>query len=254
MNEEHKGFLSRWSQRKVQVRQGVAPGAAGPAPAETTAATPLAVPVQIAPPLPLQVAPSNPGASTAAAAAGPDAPAAQATQPPRPTLQDVEALTPESDFTRFMARDVDPQVKNSAMKKLFADPHYNVMDRLDTYIDDYNTPDPIPKAMFRQMVQARMLGLLDDEMEDQFGTLGSPLAAPMAPPAVASSVAPEGHEAGQDVEDAGEAGKADEGIDPPGAVVTSDVAQPARAEHDLVDAIQTPPKPVPPAPVAPADP
>ena len=53
------------------------------------------------------------------------------------------------------------------MKKLFADPHYNVMDGLDTYIDDYSTPDPIPKAMLRQMVQARMLGLLDDELEEQ---------------------------------------------------------------------------------------
>ena len=30
------------------------------------------------------------------------------------------------------------------MKKLFADPHYNVMDGLDVYIDDYSKPDPIP--------------------------------------------------------------------------------------------------------------
>jgi hypothetical protein len=31
-------------------------------------------------------------------------------------------------------------VKNAAMKKLFADPHFNVMDRLDIYIDDYSSP------------------------------------------------------------------------------------------------------------------
>ena len=30
------------------------------------------------------------------------------------------------------------------MKKLFSDPHFNVMDGLDTYIDDYGKPDPIP--------------------------------------------------------------------------------------------------------------
>ena len=81
------------------------------------------------------------------------------------------------DSSRFVARDVDPEVKNLAMKKLFADPHFNVMDGLDTYIDDYNTPDPIPKSMFRQLVQARMLGLLDDELEDQIPPATMPAAA-----------------------------------------------------------------------------
>jgi hypothetical protein len=76
-----------------------------------------------------------------------------------------------------VARDVDPEVKNLAMKKLFADPHFNVMDGLDTYIDDYNTPDPIPKSMFKQLVQARMLGLLDDELEDQIPPATMPAAA-----------------------------------------------------------------------------
>jgi hypothetical protein len=49
------------------------------------------------------------------------------------------------------------------MKKLFADPHFNVMDRLDTYIDDYTVPDPIPAAMLRSMNGAKLLGLFDDE-------------------------------------------------------------------------------------------
>jgi cell division septation protein DedD len=79
----------------------------------------------------------------------------------------VAQLTPESDYAAFAKRSVDPQVRNAAMKKLFTDPHYNVMDGLDTYIDDYNKSDPIPKSMLRQMVQARFLGLLDDELEEQ---------------------------------------------------------------------------------------
>ena len=82
---------------------------------------------------------------------------------PAPTLEDVQALTPESDFKPFMARDVDPQVKNAAMKKLFSDPHFNVMDGLDTYIDDYSQPDPLPDSMLRQMVSAKFLNLFDDE-------------------------------------------------------------------------------------------
>jgi len=49
------------------------------------------------------------------------------------------------------------------MKKLFADPQFNVMDRLDIYIDDYSQPDPLPAAMLRQMASARVLDLVPDE-------------------------------------------------------------------------------------------
>ena len=57
------------------------------------------------------------------------------TQAPLPTLQDIPALTPESDFKPYLNQGVEPHVRNAAMKKLFTDPRYNVMDRLDTYID-----------------------------------------------------------------------------------------------------------------------
>ena len=62
-----------------------------------------------------------------------------------------------------MVRGVAADVKNAAMKKLFSDPHYNVMDRLDTYIDDYSISDPIPEAMLRKMVSAKFLNLFDEE-------------------------------------------------------------------------------------------
>ncbi len=82
---------------------------------------------------------------------------------PLPTLQDAQALTPGSDFKPFMARAVSPEVKNAAMKKLFTDPHYNVMDRLDIYIDDYGKSDPIPESMLRQMVSAKFLNLFEEK-------------------------------------------------------------------------------------------
>jgi hypothetical protein len=82
---------------------------------------------------------------------------------PKPTLEDVQQLTPESDYSNFMARGVAPDVKNAAMKKLFTDPHFNVMDRMDVYIDDYSQPDPLPAGMLRQMASAKFLNLLDDE-------------------------------------------------------------------------------------------
>jgi hypothetical protein len=56
-------------------------------------------------------------------------------------------------------------VKNAAFKKLFADPHFNVMDGLDTYIDDYSKPDPIPPEMLRQLASAKFLKLFDEEEE-----------------------------------------------------------------------------------------
>ena len=86
-----------------------------------------------------------------------------APEAPALTLEDVRSLDPSSDFKPFMARGVTTDVRNAAVKKLFADPHFNVMDRLDIYIDDYSQPDPLPAAMLRQMVSARFLNLVEDE-------------------------------------------------------------------------------------------
>ena len=86
----------------------------------------------------------------------------------QPTLEDVAKLSVDSDYSAFAMRNVDSKIRNAAMRKLFSgDPHFNVMDGLDVYIDDYSVGVPIPKAMLRQMVQARSLGLLDDELVDQ---------------------------------------------------------------------------------------
>ena len=63
------------------------------------------------------------------------------------------------DFSAFMKPNVDPAVQHAAMKKLFSDPHFNIMDRLDIYIDDYSIPDPIPMEMLKRMVQSESLGL-----------------------------------------------------------------------------------------------
>src|SRR5665647_2180572 len=71
----------------------------------------------------------------------------------------VNRLTPDSDFKPFMANNVGAEVRNAAMKKLFADPHFNVMDGLDIYIGDYSQPDPISPSMLRQMAGAKFLNL-----------------------------------------------------------------------------------------------
>ena len=84
-----------------------------------------------------------------------------------PDLPPVESLTPDSDFTRFMQPDVPRASRNAAMKKLFTDPHFNVMDGLDIYIDDYTKEDPIPESMLRELAQSKMLGLFDEKKENE---------------------------------------------------------------------------------------
>ena len=104
--------------------------------------------------------PDKPKVSEDAGAKGilPDSPVPDA-------LPSLDSLTPQSDFSPFMARDVDPQLRNLAMNNLFTDPHYNVMDRLDIYIDDYSTHPPLSLDVIRQMSISKTLGLFDDEEE-----------------------------------------------------------------------------------------
>ena len=131
------GFLSRWSKRKIDVKEGK--------------------PVE---PEPLPEVVAAPAADLPAEPAEPPA-------PPPPTLEDVRALTAESDFKRFAAADVAPEVKNAAMKKLFSDPRYNIMDGMDVYTGDYSQPDPIPESMLRQLASAKFLGLFDEEEKEE---------------------------------------------------------------------------------------
>lgn len=140
------GFLGRWSRRKLDAKEGK-PLEPEPAPPPVGATAEVAAPM--APPR------------------AEDAATEPAVAVPPPTLEDVQALTPASDFSRFAARNVAPDVKNAAMKKLFADPRYNVMDGMDVYIDDYSKPDPIAPAVLRQLASAKFLGLFDQEEREE---------------------------------------------------------------------------------------
>lgn len=153
------GFLGRWAKRKEAVRKG-----------EEVAPEPVVVKTPSPQPSPASgrgglqgtaaLAPSPPGEGGGEGLSPEEA-------PPPPTLQDVESLTPASDFSRYVRADVTPDVKNAAMKKLFADPHFNVMDRLDIYIDDYSKPDPIPPEMLRQLASAQFLDLFDEKKNER---------------------------------------------------------------------------------------
>lgn len=74
-----------------------------------------------------------------------------------PQLPPVDELTLDSDFRGFFHPKVDEDIKRAALKKLFSDPHFNVMDGLDTYIDDYSISDPLPVEMLAQMRSAQKI-------------------------------------------------------------------------------------------------
>ncbi len=60
-----------------------------------------------------------------------------------PSLADVGI---EKDFTPFMQAKIPEALKRQALKTLFKDAHFNTMDGLDTYIDDYTKFEPISAA------------------------------------------------------------------------------------------------------------
>jgi len=98
---------------------------------------------------------SEAAAEPAAPAPGAVTPVVPAEDLPPPTLEEVAALGPDADFRRFVQPGVDEAVRRSAMKKLFSDPRFNVMDGLDIYIDDYNKFEPLPAAMLAMLEHAK---------------------------------------------------------------------------------------------------
>jgi len=173
-------FFSRWSQRKQALARGLPVEEPVPAPAAQATATPPA-PALATAPAPVRQGPEGAAASGAAKAdpainpAAPD-PSQDKRAAPLPTLDQARALTPQSDFQPFMQPGVASDVRNMAVKQLFTDPHFNVMDGLDIYIGDYNTPDPMPAVMLQKMVGAQLLGLLDkpDETATQTAAKAEP--------------------------------------------------------------------------------
>lgn len=162
-----EGFLRRWARVKAsgpeaqaepepkaqaqpesKAQAEVQPQARAPVPAEAVAPWPWGRAGDSLPAAPAAVPAAEP--ARAPAAGSPDAP-----ERTSPTLDDVARLTPDSDYSIFVGQGVDKSVQRLALKKLFADPHFNVMDRLDMYMDDYNIPSPVSAEMLASLDHAR---------------------------------------------------------------------------------------------------
>jgi hypothetical protein len=92
-----------------------------------------------------------PAAEDPAAGAIATADAAPAAMPEAAPLPPVDSLTFDSDFSAFMQPKIDEETKRAALRKLFTDPSFNVMDGLDIYVGDYTQPDPMPAGMLEKL-------------------------------------------------------------------------------------------------------
>ncbi|UVW27391.1 DUF3306 domain-containing protein [Massilia sp. H6] len=154
MSEE--GFFRRWA--RLKTTGPVANEPATGTPAGELPASPAAPPGASA--LPSPKALHTPGSPD------PVEPAQQ--RRPLPTMAEAARLTPDADFSAFVGSGVDKSVQRMALKTLFTDPHFNIIDGLDVYMSDYNKASPLTPAMLASLEHAQGLvaRLLDDQRKD----------------------------------------------------------------------------------------
>lgn len=102
-------------------------------------------------------APAESGVPPAVTAPEPSEPAPPAPKAQADELPALDSLDLASDFSAFLKKEVSESLRRAALKKLFSDPHFNRMDGLDIYIDDYSVADPIPPDVLERLRQARDL-------------------------------------------------------------------------------------------------
>ena len=156
-----------------------------------------------------------------------------------PTLLDAARLTADSDFSAFVSPGVAQDVRRLALKKLFADPHFNVPDLLDMYMDDYNAPGPVTAAMMAGLEQARSALRRPEQIQEELARLAAgdaptadaePTALPVEP--VAAEAQPAVPDVTGDEEAVGEPEVSDQGSGAPAAGASIAIAAPFPVAHD----------------------
>jgi hypothetical protein len=109
---------------------------------------------------------------------------------PPPQLPPLDKLTLDSDYRDFFHPQVEEKVRLAALKKLFSDPHFNVMDGLDVYVDDYSKPDPLPAAMLATLRQAQKIIAWAKETKEETEMKRAEACADPAPVSLADQTAP----------------------------------------------------------------
>jgi hypothetical protein len=147
MSADSESFLARWSRRKLAAEREAERPAESLAP-DAEAAPPTSDAVQ------------GVAAVAPVPAPAPGHEAAPASEVPLPPIESLDGL--RSDYLAFFQQPVADELRRAALKKLFADPHFNQMDMMDVYVDDYTQFEPLPEALRLRLPSARAF-LLDSE-------------------------------------------------------------------------------------------
>lgn len=192
MSADSESFLTRWSRRKLAAERAaerpaedLEPGAAAALP--TKDGNELAAPA----------------AAASVRAPAPEQDPAVTTEVPLPPIDSLDGL--RSDYEAFFKQPVAEELRRAALKKLFADPHFNQMDMMDVYVDDYTQFEPLTAALRMRLPSARAF-LSDAERAEVDAAEASAASAGDAPAPLAAA-------AGGDVEAAAGPDDGGEGFD-----------------------------------------
>jgi len=149
--DDKENFASRWSRRKIEARK------TEEKPAEPKRTS--------------EPEPAVPAVSNAGDAAAPPGASAPRELPP---LESLKGLA--SEYTEFLKPGVDENLRRSALKKLFADPHFENFERFEAYCEDFTQGEPIPLAMLKTLEHAKGLLFDDEEKKDAQAAVEKPAA------------------------------------------------------------------------------
>ena len=155
--DDKENFASRWSRRKIEARK-TEEKPAEPKPSSGPA----------------------PSAAPAVAHAG-AAPSGSPAPRELPLLESLKGLA--SEYTEFLKPGVDENLRRSALKKLFSDPHFENFERFEAYCEDFTQGEPIPLAMLKTLEHAKGLLFDEEEKKDTQAAAEKP-AAELLPEAV----------------------------------------------------------------------
>ncbi len=147
--DDKENFASRWSRRKIEARK------TAEKPAETQP--------------PAEPAPAAPAVANTGAAAAPTDASAPRELPP---LESLKGLA--SEYTEFLKPGVGENLRRSALKKLFSDPHFENFERFEAYCEDFTQGEPIPLAMLKTLEHAKGLLFDDEEKKDAHAAAETP--------------------------------------------------------------------------------
>lgn len=93
----------------------------------------------------------------ASGAVPPGTVAADAAAPALPSLETLATQGLDADLSAFMQAGVEEGMRRAAVKQLFKQPIFNVMDGLDVYIEDFNIYEPLTAAELPGLAHARSM-------------------------------------------------------------------------------------------------